>query len=80
LSAYSTLRDFARSLPGSDHQPNLTTTVIGKYVKVGTTGRTDAKVGLPAGTGSTQQMWSYFASALKVQTDIFGPNPHPLVL
>jgi len=72
--------DFARSLPGSDHQPNLTTTVIGKYVKVGTTGHTDGNVGLPAGTGSTVQMWSYFAAALKVQTDIFGPNPHALVL
>jgi hypothetical protein len=31
--------DFSRSLPGSDDQPNLTATVIGKYVRVGTTGR-----------------------------------------
>src|SRR6185369_2709815 len=31
--------DFARSLPDSDHQPNCAVTVMGRYVKTGTTGR-----------------------------------------
>lgn len=46
--------DFARSLPGSGHQPNLSATVIGKYVQRGTTGHVNADVAVPAGTpGST---------------------------
>ncbi len=72
--------EFARSLPGSDHQGNVTHTVIGKYVRVGTTGRTSGNVGLPPGTPNTDGFWAYLASVLKVPTQPFGANPHPLVL
>jgi hypothetical protein len=72
--------DFARSLPGSNHQPNLSATVIGKYVQRGTTGRVDADVGLPPGTPGSLGLWSYLAAAGKVSTSPFGANPHPLVL
>jgi hypothetical protein len=72
--------DFARSLPGSDHQPNLTATVIGKYVKQGSTGKVDAAVGLPAGTPSSPQLWSYLAAVTKTAGSPLGANPHALVL
>jgi Protein of unknown function (DUF1501) len=72
--------DFARSLPGSDHQANLTATVIGKYVKLGTTGRVNANVGLPSGTPGIQGLWAYLAAVLKIPTAPFGVNPHNLVL
>jgi hypothetical protein len=72
--------DFARSLPTDDHQGNLSATVIGKYVKVGTTGRVGANVGLPAGTPASNEMWAYVAAVAKAQGQPFGPNPHALVL
>ena len=72
--------DFARSLPGSDHQPNMSATVIGKYVKTGTTGKVAANVSLPAGVGQGQQLWSFVAAASKVTANPFGANPHALVL
>jgi hypothetical protein len=73
--------DFARSLPGSDHQPNVTATVMGKYVKGGTTGKVDGNVGLPAGTPSVPGLWSYLAAVAKCPgTNPFGANPHNLVL
>lgn len=72
--------EFARSLPIGDHAPVLTACVIGTNVKVGTTGKVSADVGLPAGTGASREMWSYLADLAKVQTNPFGPNPHPLVL
>jgi hypothetical protein len=72
--------DFARSLPGSDHQPNLSAAVMGKFVKSGTTGRTDANVGLPAGTPSIPGWWAYLAAITKAPGAPFGANPHSLVL
>ncbi len=72
--------DFARSLPGDDHQPNLSATVIGKYVKVGTTGMTDGSVGLNPATPGSKQLWSYVAAVAKAQANPFGANPHALVL
>lgn len=71
--------DFARSLPGSNHQPNLSATVIGKYVQRGTTGRVNADVALPAGTPSSTGFWSYLAAAAKSPSNPFGANPHGLV-
>ncbi|MBX3230113.1 MAG: DUF1501 domain-containing protein [Labilithrix sp.] len=69
--------DFARSLPGSDHQPNLTATVIGKNVKVGTTGRTaKGAVTLAPGTPGIAGLWSYLATLAKVDDNPFGANPH----
>jgi hypothetical protein len=72
--------DFARSLPGSDHASSLNSTVIGKYVKVGTTGRVSATVQLPAGTPAVPGYWSYLSKVLKVPTDPFGTNPHTSIL
>lgn len=72
--------DFARSLPGSDHQPNCAVSVMGKYVRTGTTGKVDNTVNMAAGTPDIPQMWAYFAAALKAPTNPFGANPHALVL
>jgi hypothetical protein len=72
--------DFSRSLPGSNHQANLTATVIGKYVRLGTTGRVDNDVGLPNGTPGIQGLWAYLAAALGASSQPFGANPHGLVL
>ncbi len=71
--------DFSRSLPGSNHQPNLTATVIGKYVKLGTTGRVTADVGLPNAPG-IQQFWAYLTAVAGTTDKPFGNNPHNLVL
>jgi hypothetical protein len=72
--------DFSRSLPGSNHQANLSATVIGKYVKLGTTGRVTADVGLPAGTPSIDGLWAYIAAVAGATGTPFGNNPHNLVL
>lgn len=72
--------DFSRSLPGSDHQPNLTATVIGKYVKVGSTGRVNADVALAPGTPSVAGLWAYLAAAAKTTTAPFGADPHKLIV
>lgn len=74
------LGDFSRSLPGSDHQPNLTATVIGKYVKVGSTGQVDANVRLPDGTPSIPGLWAYLAAAAKTTGAPFGADPHQLIV
>lgn len=75
------LGDFARSLPGSDHQPNLSVTVIGRYVQQGTTGRTiNGTVRLPDGAPSVNGLWAYLAAATKTPGNPFGNNPHGLVL
>jgi hypothetical protein len=71
--------DFSRS-PANDHARNLTATVIGKYVRVGTTGKTNDRAQLEAGSPGPQQLWAYLAKVLKVPSEPFGPNPHALVL
>ncbi|MBE2251652.1 MAG: DUF1501 domain-containing protein [Myxococcus sp.] len=68
--------DFARSLPGSDHASALSATVIGKYVKVGTTGKMSDRVQLAAGTPSAPGLWSYLGRVLNAPTPMFGANPH----
>jgi hypothetical protein len=72
--------DFARSLPGSDHQPNLSVSVFGKYVKQGTTGKVDNDAGLPASCPGIPGLWAYLAAVAKVPGSPFGANPHALVL
>lgn len=75
------LGEFARDIPGSDHQPNLSVTVIGKRVKVGTTGRTDNDCGLPAGTPNVNGLWAYLAEAVHVPGTPFGmANPHTSII
>jgi len=68
--------DFARSLPNSDHANGVTASVMGKYVKPGSTGRFDGNVGLAAGTPGPQGFWAYLAKVLRVPGEPFGPNPH----
>lgn len=68
--------DFARSLPGSDHAAAMSATVMGKYVKNGTTGRMSANVQLPAGTPSAPGLWAYLTRVLNVGQMPFGNNPH----
>jgi hypothetical protein len=72
--------DFSRSLPGSNHQANMTATVIGKYVKLGTTGRVTADVGLPSGSPGIDQFWAYLGAVAGASGSPFGANPHNLVL
>jgi hypothetical protein len=77
---FAIVGDFARSLPGSDHQPNLSVTVIGRNVKRGTTGRTQTgTVSLAQSTPGVQGMWAYLATLAKVGTNPFGANPHPSI-
>lgn len=72
--------EFARSLPTSDHAPVVTPIVVGRNVKVGTTGHVSAAVALPEGTGASKEMWSYLAELAKVPKNPFPQNPHQLVL
>lgn len=72
--------DFARSLPGSDHAPSLSATVIGKRMKVGTTGRVSESVRLPDGAPSVLGFWSLLADAAQAPVNPFGPNPHASLL
>lgn len=69
--------DFARSLPGSDHASSMAATVIGKNVRVGTTGKMSANVQLPAGTPSCLGLWQYLAALTKgPAATALGNNPH----
>lgn len=68
--------DFSRSLPGSDHAAGVSATVIGKNVRVGTTGRVDAGVRLAAGTPQGLGLWAYLSRLTNVSYQPFGTNPH----
>lgn len=70
------LGDFARSLPGSDHANAVSATVMGKRVKVGTTGRVSSSVTLPSGSPSSLGFWSYLADLARSPTNPFGADPH----
>jgi hypothetical protein len=72
----SIIGDFSRSLPGSDHQGNLTATVIGKNVRQGTTGHVDSNVGLPGGSPGITEYWAYLAAVCQCPSQPFGVNPH----
>jgi hypothetical protein len=71
--------DFHRSLPGSDHQGNLSALVIGKTLKNATTGKTDANVAQSPATPSIPGLWQLLSAAAKVDTAPFGPNPHAVL-
>jgi len=74
------LGDFARSLPGSDHASALSATVIGKYVKQGTTGKMASNVTLPAGCPAVLGFWSYLSAVTKTAGQPLGPNLHPTLV
>jgi hypothetical protein len=74
--------DFARSLPGSDHASVTAATVIGPNVKLGSTGKVDANVGLPGGTPGVNGLWGYVAAVAKAPPAVvqgFGGNPHTAI-
>ncbi len=74
--------DFARSLPGSDHASVTSATIIGQNVKLGTTGKVDAAVGLPSGTPGVNGLWGLAATLAKAPAatvQSFGGNPHAAI-
>jgi len=71
--------DFARSLPGSNHQPNLSALVMGRNVKVGTTGKVNADVALASTTPGVNGFWSYLQTVSKATQKPFGANQHPTI-
>jgi hypothetical protein len=73
------LGDFARSVEGSDHASAMTATVIGKYVKPGTTGKMSPNVQLAAGTPSCLGLWQYLSAINLVTAMPLGANPHPTI-
>ncbi|TPG10138.1 hypothetical protein EAH88_07170 [Rhodanobacter glycinis] len=73
--------EFSRTLPGADHAPGGTATVIGKYVKTGTTGRQLPDGSPPEHAASPEALWAYAAAALRLGGAApFGRNPHPELL
>ncbi|MBX3226030.1 MAG: twin-arginine translocation signal domain-containing protein [Labilithrix sp.] len=72
--------DFHRSLPGSDHQANVSALVIGKTLKNVPKGKTDNRVGLAGGSPGIAALWAGLAGAAKVDQNPFGANPHGDVL
>lgn len=71
--------DFHRSLPGSDHQGNVSALVIGKTLKNATTGKTDGNVGLGPNVPGVMGFWQMLAAASKVDVSPFGANPHAVL-
>lgn len=69
--------DFSRSLPGSDHAAGVSATVIGRNVRVGTTGRVNGDVALPSGTPQGPGLWAYLSRLVNLPFQPFGTNPHP---
>lgn len=72
--------EFSRTLPGADHAPGGTATVIGKYVRTGTTGRQRPDGSPPEQVASPDALWAYAAAALRLAAMPFGRNPHPELL
>lgn len=69
--------EFSRTLPGSDHAPGGTATVIGKYVKTGTAGRQGPGGSPPEHATPPEGLWAYVAAALRLSGPAsFGRNPH----
>ncbi|HEV2680093.1 MAG TPA: hypothetical protein VGV14_06310 [Rhodanobacter sp.] len=73
--------EFSRTLPGADHAPGGTATVIGKYVKTGTTGRQRPDGSPHEHAAPPEALWAYTAAALRLGGAApFGRNPHSELL
>lgn len=72
--------EFNRSFPGSDHATVLSAPVIGRGVRVATTGRLTDKARLPEGAPSYEGMWALFAALGGAANKPFGDNPHTALL
>src|ERR1051325_9570077 len=69
--------EFSRTVGESDHEPGGTATVIGKYVKTGTAAPQAETGAPPRETPPPAGLWSYLASALRLDDPPFGRNPNP---
>ena len=69
--------EFSRTIPKSDHEPGGTATVIGKYVKTGTTGPQNADGSPPVNALPPEGLWAYTSAALRLGALPFGRNPNP---
>ena len=69
--------EFSRTVGESDHEPGGTATVIGKYVKTGTAAPQAETGAPPPETPPPAGLWSYLASALRLDDHPFGSNPNP---
>lgn len=72
--------DFHRSLNGSDHASAVSALVVGPNIKNGSTGRTDANVGMAAGTPAIAGFWQFMGAASRLSANPFGANPHANLL
>lgn len=69
--------EFSRTIPKSDHEPGGTATVVGKRVRTGTTGPQRPDGAPPENAPPPEALWAYVASALRLPSQPFGPNPAP---
>jgi Protein of unknown function (DUF1501)/TAT (twin-arginine translocation) pathway signal sequence len=67
--------DFGRVGPQHDHASAVSAIMIGPGIKVGTSGRMSAQVGLPVGTPSWGGMWSMLCGLTAAPSNPFGPIP-----
>ena len=58
----------------SGHATGVSATVMGKYVRAGTTGKVNANVALPPGTPSGDALWAYLAKTVRVPGQPFGAH------
>jgi hypothetical protein len=72
--------EFSRTIPKSDHEPGGTATVIGKHVRTGTTGPQHPDGAPPENAPPPEALWAYVASALRLPSQPFGPNPAPRLI
>jgi hypothetical protein len=72
--------EFSRTVPKSDHETGGTATVIGKYVRTGTTGPQDPSGAPPENALPPEALWAYAAAALRLRETPFGANPYPQLI
>jgi hypothetical protein len=66
-------------LPSGDHGDGTVAAVFGKYVNKGVSYGVTSQARFATGTPGVKGFWAAMAAALKVPTQPFGANPHPLI-